>query len=78
MNTIVLLSLSLSAALIHLHTQAQQMTLSSQSQSVCVLTEVSQAGQSRGLKHGVVGKSPTGSHGDPLHAVEHQDVEVTL
>lgn len=45
---------------------------------MCVLTEVSQAGESGGLQRGVVGESLTGSHCDPLDAVQHQDVVVTL
>lgn len=45
---------------------------------VRILTEVSQAGESGGLQRGVVGESLTGSHCDPLDAVQHQDVVVTL
>lgn len=45
---------------------------------VCVLTEISQAGERGGLQRGVVRESLTGSHGDPLDAVQYQDVVVTL
>lgn len=45
---------------------------------MCALTEVGQAGQSGGLQRGVVGESLTGSDRDPLDAVQHQDVVVTL
>lgn len=46
--------------------------------SMRVLTEVSQAGQRRGLQRGIVGERLTGSHRDPLDTVQHQDVVVTL
>ena len=43
-----------------------------------VLTEVSQAGESGRLQCAVVGESLTGSHCNPLHAIQHQHVVVTL
>lgn len=42
-----------------------------------VLTEVSQAGESSDLQLGVVGESPTGSYGDSVDTVQHQDAVVT-
>lgn len=45
---------------------------------MCVLTEISQAGQGGGLQRGVVGEHLAGSHRHPLDAVQHQDVVVTL
>lgn len=45
---------------------------------MCALTEVCQAGESGGLQHGVVGESLTGSHCDPLDAIQYQDVVVAL
>lgn len=46
--------------------------------SMRVLTEVSQAGQRRGLQRGIVRERLTGSHCHPLDTVQHQDVVVTL
>lgn len=46
--------------------------------SACVLTEVSQAGQSGGLQPAVVREGVAGSYRDPLDAVQHQDTVVAL
>lgn len=46
--------------------------------SVCELTEVSQAGEGGGLQPAVVGEGVAGSDQNPLNAVQHQDVVVTL